>query len=73
MLNRGCPGALFALKTALQKRKEHPTNFWVLFVDLVKAFDTVNCDALITILKKLSVRSPRLPDQAAPYKCPSET
>jgi hypothetical protein len=37
---------------ALQKRKEHGLSSWVVFIDLVKAFDTVPREALFTVLKK---------------------
>ena len=39
---KGCLGATFLLKMALQTRKEFNLNTWIVFVDLVKAFDTVN-------------------------------
>jgi hypothetical protein len=52
---RGCPDALFSLKMALQKRREHKRDTWVLFVDLIKAFDTVNRGALVQILQKMGV------------------
>jgi len=55
MLRRGCTDAIFSLKVALQKRKEHMQDSWVLFIDLVKAFDTVNRTALIAILRKFGV------------------
>ena len=35
---------------ALQTMKEFNLNTWVVFVDLVKAFDTVNRDMLMKIL-----------------------
>ena len=57
MMHRGCTDAVFCLKVALQKRKEHMQDSWVLFIDLVKAFDTVNRTALIAILKKFGVPS----------------
>ena len=41
MMHRGCTDAVFCLKVALQKRKEHMQDSWVLFIDLVKAFDKV--------------------------------
>ena len=37
---------------ALQKRKEHGLSSWVVFIDLVKAFDTVPREALFTVLRK---------------------
>eukprot|EP00957_Ditylum_brightwellii_P126823 9667405-Ditylum_brightwellii.AAC.1 len=47
---KGCPNAPFSLKSALQIRREHSLSTHVLFVDLVKAFDTVNRDFLFKIL-----------------------
>ena len=52
---KGCCDALFCLKSALQKQREHQLDSWVLFVDLVKAFDTVNRQALMLILKKFGI------------------
>jgi len=49
---RGGSDARFSLKTGLQKRKEHGLGSWVLFVDLVKAFDTVPRDMLDSVLGK---------------------
>jgi hypothetical protein len=49
---RGTRDGIFSLKMALQKRKEHGLSSWVVFIDLVKAFDTVPRDALFTVLKK---------------------
>ena len=39
--NRGCVDAIFTIKSALRKRREHGLESWVLFLDLVKAFDRV--------------------------------
>jgi hypothetical protein len=49
---RGTCDGIFSLKMALQKRKEHGLSSWVVFMDLVKAFDTVPRDDLFTVLKK---------------------
>ena len=38
---RGCTDAIFTVKIALKKRREHNQQTWVLFLDLVKAFDRV--------------------------------
>ena len=38
---RGCMDAIFTIKTAIKKRSEHGIESWVLFLDLVKAFDRV--------------------------------
>jgi hypothetical protein len=38
---RGCGDAIFTLKQLIRKRREHGLETWVLFIDLVKAFDRV--------------------------------
>ena len=38
---RGTPDTLFTHKTFLRKRKEHGLDTWVLYLDVVKAFDRV--------------------------------
>ena len=50
--NKACSDAVFPLKTALQLRKEHNLSSWVVFVDLVKAFDTINHSLMLLVLKK---------------------
>lgn len=50
--NRGTTDGSFNLIQALLKRKEHGLDTWVLFIDLVKAFDSVNHEAAFTIMKK---------------------
>ena len=50
--SKGCQDALMSLKTALQTRREHNVSTNVLFVDLVKAFDTVNHEFLFKVLHK---------------------
>ena len=40
MPRRGCVDGIFSLKVALQKRREHGLDSWLLFIDLIKAFDT---------------------------------
>jgi hypothetical protein len=52
---KGCADATFTLKTALQTLREHGQESWVLFVDLVKAYDTVNREMLWKILTTLGV------------------
>jgi hypothetical protein len=49
--NRGTIDGLFTTSTGLQKRKENKLDTWVLFVDLVKAFDTVPREALFAVLR----------------------
>ena len=38
---RGCSDGSFTIKALLNKRREHSLETWVLFLDLVKAFDMV--------------------------------
>lgn len=51
LFNKGCTDATFSLKSALQTLREHEQEVHVLFVDLVKAFDSVNQELLWKILK----------------------
>jgi hypothetical protein len=50
--NRGTIDGTFSINIALQKRKEHGLATWALFIDLVKAFDTIIREAAFTILRK---------------------
>ena len=38
---RGCGDAVFTVKLAMKKRREHCNETWIIFLDLVKAFDRV--------------------------------
>jgi hypothetical protein len=48
---KGCQHGLFVLRSALETRRQHDLPTWALFVDLVKAFDTVNHDLLFALLE----------------------
>lgn len=48
----GCQDGSFTLKTILHLRHNHNLPTWVMFSDLVKAFDTSNHILMIKILKK---------------------
>jgi len=51
----GCPDAVFSLKTILQSRREVDLDSWVVYVDLVKAFDTANHALLTALLRKMGI------------------
>ena len=52
---RGCPDGQMPVKLGLRKRNQTDLDSYVLFVDLVKAFDSVDRVALDAILEKLGV------------------
>ena len=52
---RGTIDGLFSTSLGLQKRKEHNLETWALFVDLVKAFDTVPREALFAVLRRFGL------------------
>ena len=48
-------GVIFAVKLALQKLHEHNLGTWAVFIDLIKAFDSVPRDGLYAVLEKFGV------------------
>ena len=52
---RGCTGAIFTIKMTLKRRREHGLESWVLFLDLVKAFDRIPREMFWKILAKFGV------------------
>eukprot|EP00978_Attheya_sp_CCMP212_P009820 scaffold23398_cov58-Attheya_sp.AAC.4 len=52
---KGCADALFSMKCALQIRKQHEVDTWVIFVNLVKAFDTVDHSLVFEFLKRYGI------------------
>ena len=53
--HRGTSDGIFSALLTLQKRKEHNCESWALFVDLVKAFDSVSREALFMILRRFEL------------------
>ena len=51
MFNKGSADATFTLKSSIQILHEHNLEAYVLFIDLVKAFDSVNRELLWKILE----------------------
>ena len=52
MAAKGCADAQFTLKSLLHLRHQHNLPSYVMYVDLVKAYDTVNHELLFDILEK---------------------
>ena len=55
MPSRGCTDGIFILKETLLKRSEHNLDSWVIFIDLIKAFDSVPRDLLYLVLAKFGI------------------
>ena len=56
--NVGTQDATYVLHSALQLRREHGLDSYVLFVDLIKAFDTANHELLFALLAKYGAPEP---------------
>ena len=53
--NTGCPDGSYSIKSILQLNKEHDLNTWVVFVYLVKAFDTIHHELMFKLLGKFGI------------------
>ena len=52
---RGTIDGMFAASMGLQKRKEHNLETWALFIDLVKAFDSVSREAVFAVSRRFGL------------------
>ena len=50
-----CPDGSFSIKTLLQMRKETDKSAWVVFVDLINAFDSINHELRFNLLEKFGI------------------
>ena len=51
----GCPDGSFSIKTLLQMRKGTAKSTWVVFVDLIKNFDSINHGLMFKLLEKFGI------------------
>ena len=51
--NIACPDGSFSLRSIRHMNKEHDTKSWVVFHDLVKAFDSIDHELIFELLKIL--------------------
>ena len=56
--NRGTVDSSFCLRSTLQILREHGLESWVAFIDLVKAFDSVDREALCSVLARYGAPPP---------------
>ena len=54
-LETGCPDGSFSIKTLLRIKKETDKSTLVVFVDLIKVFDSINHKILFKILEKFGI------------------
>ena len=50
-----CSDGSSSIRSILQTRKKHDIDYWVVFIDLVKVFDTVHHKVLLKLLKKIGI------------------
>ena len=51
----GCQEALHILRSALTLRRQHGMGTYAIFIDLVKAFDTIDHPTMFQVLEKYGV------------------
>ena len=56
LVGRGTTDGVFVVKDATNKRRNAGEDSWVLFVDLVKALDSVPRVGMLAILKKFGIK-----------------